>query len=194
MTDPRFDLDELLGDASPDERHRLRRVHELLVEAGPPPELSPELEVTPEPPSAQIQLFPRRYRYTTVVAAAVAAVTLFGAGYFVGGGTGPSPSQQTVAMSGPGGAEATLAVFAADAAGNWPMELSVTRLAVLPKGQHYALWLTIDGKLADQCGTFAVTGGTTVVPFNAPYPLRKYTGWVVVQEGSSDFVLRTPTV
>ena len=66
MTDPRFDLDELLGDASPDERDRLRRVHELLVEAGPPPELSPELEVTPEPPSAQIHLFPRRYRYSTV--------------------------------------------------------------------------------------------------------------------------------
>ena len=58
--------------------------------------------MTPEPPSAQIQLFPRRYRYTTVVAAAVAAVTLFGAGYFIGGGTGPSPSQQTVVDERPG--------------------------------------------------------------------------------------------
>jgi hypothetical protein len=194
MTDPRFDLDELLGDASPDERERLRRVHEILVEAGPPPELSPELEIAPAPPSAQIQLFPRRYRYSSLVAAAVAAVTLFGAGYFIGGNGGPSDAERTVAMTGPNGASAMLDVFAADAAGNWPMELSVTRLAVLPKGQHYALWLTVDGELADQCGTFAVTGGTTVVPLNAPYPLKKYTGWVVVQEGSSDFVLRTPTV
>ena len=41
---------------------------------------------------------------------------------------------------------ATLAVFAADTAGNWPMELSVAGLPVLPKGQHYALWLTLDGQ------------------------------------------------
>ena len=39
------DFDELVGgDVTGDERERLRRAHELLVQTGPPPELSPELE------------------------------------------------------------------------------------------------------------------------------------------------------
>ncbi len=194
MSDPRTNLNDLLDDISGAERERLLRVHELLLRAGPPPELSPELANAPEPPSAQIRLFPRRYRYTGLAAAAVVALTLFGAGYLVGGGTGPNVAERTVAMSGPSGAAATIDVFAADNAGNWPMELKVTGLAPLPKGQRYALWLTRDGKLADHCGTFTVAGGETVVPLNAPYPLKKYTGWVVVQEGSTAFVLRTATV
>ncbi len=42
------DFDELLGaDVAHDERERLRRVHELLVEAGPPPEVSPEIAYGP---------------------------------------------------------------------------------------------------------------------------------------------------
>ena len=44
------DFDELVGNVEePDERERLRRVHELLVEAGPPPDLSPALSSI-EPP------------------------------------------------------------------------------------------------------------------------------------------------
>ena len=34
----------------PDEEARLRRVHDLLVQAGPPPDLPPALERTPEAP------------------------------------------------------------------------------------------------------------------------------------------------
>ena len=35
-----------------EERERLRRAHELLVQAGPPPELGPEMEAVPWPEEA----------------------------------------------------------------------------------------------------------------------------------------------
>ena len=43
------DFDDVVGgdDLSPDEEARLRRVHDLLMEAGPPPDLPPELERAP---------------------------------------------------------------------------------------------------------------------------------------------------
>ncbi|HSX21195.1 MAG TPA: hypothetical protein VLE97_00290, partial [Gaiellaceae bacterium] len=42
------DFDELVGfDVEHDERERLQRVHALLLEAGPPAELPPELEAGP---------------------------------------------------------------------------------------------------------------------------------------------------
>ena len=42
----------------PDEEARLRRVHDLLVQAGPPPDLPPALERTPEAAEAEIVQFP----------------------------------------------------------------------------------------------------------------------------------------
>ena len=45
----RPDFDELVGQNVPgEERARLRRAHDLLIEDGPPPELSPELDQVPE--------------------------------------------------------------------------------------------------------------------------------------------------
>jgi Anti-sigma-K factor rskA len=193
MSDHRVDLDELVGEVSPAERERLARVHALLLEVGPPPELSPELTEPPAPPTAKIIAFPRRYRYTSIAAAAVVALSLVGVGYLIGGGADPRV-EHTVAMSGPLGASASIDVFAADEAGNWPMELSVTGLPALPEGKNYALWLTRNGSLADQCGTFTVANGTTVISLNAPFSLREYTGWVVVEAGSKDFLLRTAAV
>ena len=181
------DLREIVGDdLEPGELERLERVHALLERAGPPPELSPAMAVAPEPPTARIVPFPRRYRYTAFAAAAVAALALFGLGYVVGGGGGPDPLQ-TVAMSGPGAASAQLDLFEKDAAGNWPMEL---RVSGLPAGT-YELWLTRDGKLAEPCGSFAVADGETRVPLNAPYKLRSFDGWVVVPSGNREPVLTT---
>ena len=50
MTD-RPNFDELVGgdDLSTDEAARLQRVHDLLIEAGPPPELPPHLLQEPDP-------------------------------------------------------------------------------------------------------------------------------------------------
>ena len=51
------DFDELVGKDVPDEeRARLLRAHRLLVEAGPPPELSPELDSVPWPEDSQMPL------------------------------------------------------------------------------------------------------------------------------------------
>lgn len=180
-------LNDIVGDdLTPEERERLERVHTLLLEAGPPPELSPALAHAPEPPRARVFPFPHRYRYTAVAAAAVAALALFGLGYLAGGAGGQDPVER-VAMSGAAPASATLDVFEQDAAGNWPMELRVSGLAP----GHYELWLTRNGKLAESCGGFAVAAGETTVPLNAPYVLRDFDGWVVVPTGETTPVLTT---
>jgi hypothetical protein len=183
------DLRELIGDdVDPAEVERLERVHALLGSVDPPPELPPELATTPEPPKAQIVPFPRRYRFTAAAAAAVAAASLFGLGYLVGGRP-DATVERTVVMSGAAGASAELDVFEVDEAGNWPMEL---RVDGLPAGS-YELWLTRDGELADPCGRFAVSASEsgTTVPLNAPYSLREYDGWVVVPVGGEKPVLTT---
>jgi hypothetical protein len=65
------------------------------------------------------------------------------------------------------------------------------RVRGLRAGATYELWLTRDGKLAESCGSFAVAAGTTEVPLNAPYRLKEYDGWVVVEAGSTEPVLTT---
>jgi hypothetical protein len=182
------DLRDIVGDdLEPGELERLERVHALLERAGPPPELSPAVAAAPEPPTARVVPFPRRYRYTALAAAAVAACALFGLGYLAGGAGGSEPLR-TVAMSGGNQATAQLDLFEKDAAGNWPMELSVSGL---PEGR-YELWLTRDGKLAEPCGTFAAAAdGETTVPLNAPYTLKGDIGWVVVPAGDREPVLTT---
>jgi hypothetical protein len=187
VTPPRFD--DLVAPDDP-ARERLLDAHELLVAAGPQPELSPELAHAPAPPDGKVVPFARR-RFTAIGAVAIAATVIFGIGYVVGGRDAPGAPVQTVAMRGPNNAEATIDVLAQDAAGNWPMTFSVSGLPVLPKGSTYTLWLTKDGKLAESCGSFVVAGGTTEVPLNAPYPLRKFDGWVVVKTGTTEPLLTT---
>jgi hypothetical protein len=179
------DVRNIVGDdLEPDELDRMQRLHGLLEQAGPPPELSPALAHAPEPPAARVIPFPRRYRYTAVAAAAVIAASLFGVGYLVG--ASDDEPVRTVAMSG-GGATAQLDLFDVDVAGNWPMELHVHGLV----SGRYELWLTLDGELAEPCGVFAVAERDTTVPLNAPYPLRQFDGWVVTRVGSDKPVLTT---
>lgn len=180
------DVRDLVGDEplEPGELERLERVHELLHRVGPPPELAPALAQAPEPPVARVIPFPRRYRSTALVAAALAAVSLFGIGYLVG--AAPTDPERTVVMRGASGAVAELDLFEKDAAGNWPMELRVRGL----RAGSYELWLTRGGRLAEPCGVFAVAGDTTV-PLNAPYKLKEFDGWVVVPAGEDEIVLTT---
>jgi hypothetical protein len=182
------DVRDIIGDddLAPDELERLERVHALLEQAGPPPELSPSLAKAPPPPTARVIPFPRRYRYTAAAVAAVLAVALFGAGYLVGTNPERTPVR-TVAMTGRAGASAELDVFEVDSAGNWPMALHVRDV---PAGK-YELWLTRAGKLAEPCGVFAVASGETTVPLNAPYRLRDFDGWVVVAADDDEPVLTT---
>lgn len=184
-TPPRFD--DLVAADDP-ARERLLAAHELLIAAGPQPELPPELAEAPVPPGARVVPFARR-RFTAVGAVAIAATVLLAIGYVVGGRNAPGAPVQTITMKGANAAEATIDVLAQDEAGNWPMTFSVSGLPVLPKGSTYTLWLTKDGKLAESCGSFVVAGGTTEVPLNAPYRLKTFDGWVVVKTGTTQPLL-----
>src|SRR3954454_21887801 len=87
MTD-RPTFDELAGgdDLSPDEAARLEQVHDLLVAAGPPPELPPHLR-EPDPELDRrdnvTYLPPRRAGMLLGIAAALALLALLG-GYVLG--------------------------------------------------------------------------------------------------------------
>ncbi len=175
---------------TPEEEARLRHVHELLLEAGPPADLPPALSAPPsEPADAEILQFPslpgRRWSVAFVAAAAV-AVAAFGGGYLFGHSKAQPASfsaQQSVTMVALHAGQPGLAVLklaAADSAGNWPMDMTVTGLPKQQqRGAYYELWLTKGGKAVAPCGTFRVHSKTTTIRFTVPYRLKSYDGWVV---------------
>lgn len=180
------DLRELVGDDVPEEElAKLERAHDLLVAAGPPPELSPALTAPPpEESHGEPTFLPRRRLGAVLVLAAALLLATFGAGYLIGdrGGGGEFGSVRVVAMHGTKAAPAALAslqVGEADKSGNWPLLVRVRGLRALPAGGWYELYLTRHGKLRVSCGTFNVHPGTTVVRLNAPYKLKRFDGWVI---------------
>ncbi len=182
------DFDELVGatlDAG--DRERLLRVHELLIQAGPPPDLGTEPTVVP--------LHPRRRRAVLVALAAALGIGLFAAGWVVGDAGDRPGTFEVVAMTGTAyttGLRGSITIFDVDDAGNWPMRLEVVGLEPSPDRKRFELWLTKKGELAAYCGNFlAEADGTTVVPLNAPYRFSDFDGWVVVAEGSKSPLLTT---
>ncbi len=174
---------------APEERDRLNAAHELLAPAGHPPEPLPPLETVHGARLSQ------RRRLAAAVGAVAAAALLLGLGYLLGRSSSATPTAvRTIELTGRGTATATIAVRARDQAGNSSVELTVSGLPTLPAGQSYRLWLTHDGELARPCGSFNVSGPTTVVTLNAPYELSDFTGWVVTRAADSGaFVLTTET-
>jgi hypothetical protein len=178
------DFDDLIGaGVDPAERGRLRRAHEALVVAGPPPEL---------PPGLARPRTPRRHtRALMLLAAALAVAAAFLGGWFAGGAGGDEPDF-TLGMDGTAAAvaaSAQLDVFPIDDAGNWPMKM---RIDGLPDGR-YELVLTRGGKPVASCGSFLVHG-STLASLNAPYKLRQFDGWAVIRPGSSRILLRTDRI
>jgi hypothetical protein len=169
-------FDELVGsDLDPVERERLRHVHDLLVAAGPPPELPATLA------SPRVRAFPRRRALALLLAAALAAAA-FGAGWFARGTEGFEVRRavQLQATTDAPGASGLIKLGFPDASGNWQMLVTVRGLRPLPKGGYYILLLTKDGKPVATCGTFNVTsGGETTVRLGASYKLKNFDGWVV---------------
>jgi hypothetical protein len=175
----------------PKEEARLRHVHELLVRAGPPPDLPPSLERTPEAAEAEIVQFPlmprRRWAVAALVAATLVAIT-FGGGYLVGhsqGGPSSFAVEKIVPMhdSGSGNSQGFIKVSQRDRVGNWPMELVVSGLPAQPQREaYYELWLTKNHKPTELCGAFRVHGDSTKVRFTVPYDLKGVDGWVVTAQ------------
>jgi hypothetical protein len=172
----------------PEEEARLRHVHELLVQAGPPPDLPPALEQAPDEQEAEIvqfPLLPHRRWAVAAVAAATLALLAFGGGYLTGHSKGQTSfnTSRVVPMHGSGEALALLRVAKADSAGNWPMQLEVTGLPEQPEhGAYYELWLTRNKQPVEQCGTFRVHSKTTRVRFTVPYSFDGIDGWVITKQ------------
>ena len=176
-----------------DEEARLRRVHDLLVQAGPPPDLPPALQRPPSAPAegelVQFPMLPRRRWALAAVAAATLVVLAFGGGYLVGHAkTKPTTfaTKRVVPMHG-GNALALLRVAQKDAAGNWPMQLEVNNLPTQSDSRaYYELWLTRNGKPIAPCGTFRVNARTTTLRLSVPYDFKSFDGWVVTRQGVND--------
>lgn len=176
-----------------DEEARLRRVHDLLVQAGPPPDLPPALERPPTAPAegelVQFPMLPRRRWTLAAVAAATLVVLAFGGGYLVGHAkTKPTTfaTKRVVPMHG-GNALALLRVAQKDAAGNWPMQLEVNNLPTQSDSRaYYELWLTRNGKPIAPCGTFRVNARTTTLRLSVPYDFKSFDGWVVTRQSAND--------
>ena len=200
--EPNFD--ELVGtDAPAEERERLRRAHELLLAAGPVPELPPGLEEPSigskreHPREGALQFLPRRRAGAALALAAAIALVAFVGGYIVGFRHNGFAAQYTVPMHGVAGvaASAEIKIGSRDSHGNLPLRLEVRNLPELKKG-YYEMYLTHGGNRWT-CGTFAGGGSSTVkVRLTVPYRLRNGDGWIVTkhvpgQAGSSPLVLTT---
>jgi hypothetical protein len=179
-------LDDLIGaDMTGEERDRLRQVHGMLLEAGPPPELSPKLEAGPTLGMTLQRKRALKRRAMLLLAATLALIAVFLAGYAVanrgGGGHTPVLTQALKGTAVAPQAQGTLEVWDARD-GNWPMTLSVVGLKQLPPHSYYEVYLVRNGKPWGACGTFRVQSpnpGVVTVTLTAPYTLRKGDSWVV---------------
>jgi hypothetical protein len=196
-------FEDLVGgvdDLQPEERDRLRRMHELLLQVDAPANVPAGLGLAPpavavEPPAEQRAHRPwRRLRPALILVAAALAAAAFGAGYVLGDRDVESVAviQMTAVGSGRSAATGSIELLPADESGNWPMRVLIRGLEPsVGRQDYYELWLTKNGKLAAPCGHFTVHEGLTTVTLSVPYKLRAYDGWVVTHRGSDQPLLST---
>jgi hypothetical protein len=179
------DFRELIGnDLEPAERERLERVHDMLIAAGPPPELPQELADPPRQQGKLVELARRRLRTGLVLAAAI-VITAFAAGYLLGarGEESTSGSFTAVKTAVLGKSASRLAVVRIgdlDENGNRPMEVTVDGLDRLSGGDYYTLFMTRNGKPIVTCGTFNVRDdGVTTLRLTSAYDLARFDGMML---------------
>ena len=185
---PDPDFDELIADAEPGERERLRRVHDMLVVAGPPPELTPQMEAGPTL-GMTIGGRPSRRHTQRRVALLAAAIVVLLLAFLVGYVTGNDSkvSGRLLKLQGTAvapNAQASLRLEDVDPAGNWPMELAAVGLPKLPPKGYYEVFLVRNGKPWAPCGSFVVKNAKVGVSvrLNAPYRLRRTDTWIVTRQ------------
>lgn len=195
------DLRDLIGDEG-DTDERLARVHELLLDAGPPPDAVPR---SPHVGGRVFRARTRRRRWTELALAAALAAVALAVGFAVGSRGSAFEPVATVAMHGVSPvaeASAELAVGKPDESGNIALEMDVKRLPQLPQGGWYELFLSKNGVIGASCGTFVTAGDETTVRLGVGYDLRRwrkaglYDGWVVTahvpgKPGSGERILLT---
>jgi hypothetical protein len=198
------DFREIVGEEGASDE-RLRRVHDLLVAAGPPAEMSARVTNPPDVEHSKVLEFKRRRPATLLAVGIAAAAAAFVIGYGVGQRQNSFSAQASIPMHGVGAvnkaAEAQIKVGSHDDGGNYPLEMQVKGLRDAPKGGWYELLLSKKGKPTASCGDFAVDGGETTVRLSVPYDLpdwhqkKLYDGWVVVlhraHEKSAPVVMST---
>jgi hypothetical protein len=182
---PRFG--DLVGnDLSPAERERLERVHDMLVAAGPPPELPQELAEAPRPQGRLVELARKRLRTGLLLAAALVIAT-FAFGYFLGARGEESTSVaftpvKTAVLGKSTDQLALVRIGERDDNGNWPMVVTVEGLDHLSGGDYYTLFMTRDGKAIVTCGTFNVgEDGVTTVRFSVAYDVDRFDGLMLAE-------------
>jgi hypothetical protein len=187
-------LNDLIGDeATGAERERLQHAHEMLLEAGPPPELSDTLEAGPTL-AMTLGKEKRRTkpRAMLLLAAALLLGIVFFAGYTLGGnGSGKSPGGKVLTQAFQGtklapNAQGTLEVWSSQDGKNWPMTVTVVGLPELTPNTLYEVYLLRHGRLGGSCGAFRVGSNTqdpVTVKLTSPYELEKGDKWVVTRPG-----------
>lgn len=179
MTGPP-ELRDLLGDDLPaEDRARLQRVHELLVAAGPPPELPPSLAEAPDRASRSPSWLPRRRLGAALALAAAIATLAFLGGYLAGyERTGFDESRTAVLTEGT--MQAVVSFGNVDADGNTPMRVKVEGFRALPHGDYYTLYMTRGGRPIATCGTFNVDDAQpTTLRFSIAYDPANFDGLMI---------------
>ena len=196
------DFGELVGeDLAPGERERLRRVHDLLVSTGAPPELTPALEGPPQP-AGNVSWLARRRLGSALALAAALAVAAFAIGFALGGGgteqeAAPFDAVRTVVLGEPGDALVVVRLGKRDRHGNHTMLVTVEGLERQTGGDYYSLFMVEDGKPVALCGTFNVSGRKpTTIRLNTAYGFEEYDALMLAKYRDSDHkdlpLLETP--
>jgi hypothetical protein len=189
-------FDELIGaEPAGTERERLRSVHDMLVEAGPPPELTPELASGPTLAMTlgrRARAKSRRRRMLLPAVAAAMLVVLVVSFATARNSDGSLAIPLTGTPKAPN-AVGTLIVLKPTKT-TQPMKIEVQGL----KPGQYGVYLVHQGRSWEKCGTFVVrdlAGGRTT-SMDSPYRAKPGDTWVVAPltaKGHGATVLRPAT-
>ena len=162
------------------ERERLRTVHDLLVEAGPPPELTPHIAAGPtlNMTLGRVRTLAKSRRRVIVPAVAAAVLLALILGLSLGGGGEGLTAIPLKGTAAEPNAAGTLALLAATK-NTQPMVVNVHGL----EPGTYAVYLVHNGRSWEKCGTFKVTSlaGGRPATINSPYRARAGDTWVVTR-------------
>jgi hypothetical protein len=181
------DFSDLVGDdLTPEEELQLARVDSLLRSVpAPATEVPGSLTRAVERIGTARPIWTRRRFVAAVALAATLAALFFGVGRWVGVGGGFDARASIVMTPGRSAPQASGKIELGsrdESTGNWKMRVTVDGLPHLGGNDYYVLWLARDGEYAGACGTFNVSGRTTV-DLTASYDLSEYDDWVITRVG-----------